>query len=232
VARLRTLDQIVDEARIRADQVGSQAVSTAQAYLLVNQRLAELWELLTVADPDRYHVSATIDTVPGELEYELPDDFMQIRLVSKIIGTQRVTIEPFRVQELNRVRNSLVYDPVLGAPAVRYRVMGQGLDGSATRLRFEPDPGTGSFEVWYVQAPQLLVEGEDVFDGVGGWESYISVAVAIDMKFKTEEETAPLERQLAEYRRRIMSMSRLRDQGRAPVIADVRSGGSWFPRAR
>lgn len=230
--RTRTLDEIVDEARIRADQVGSQFVSTAQAYLLVNQRLAELWELLTTADPDRYHVSATITTTPGTQEYVLPDDFMQIRLVSKVMGSNRITIEPFRVQELNRVRNTLIYDPVLGAPAVRYRVMGQGIDGTATRLRFEPDPGSGQFEIWYVQAPQLLEAGDDVFDGVAGWESYIAVAVALDMKFKAEEETAPLERQLAEYQKRIKSMSRLRDQGRAPVIADVRNGGSWFPRAR
>lgn len=220
----RTLQQIRDDARFRADAVGDGNVTDAQLNDWINDAIAELWDMLVEADPDRYYRTSTITTTAGTQSYALPEDFYQVRRVDRISSGRRIMVEPFLLQEVDT--DTDVRDPEL----VRYRVMGAGIDGTAARLYLMPDPGGGSYELHYVQAPQRLVNNADAFDGAGGWELYVVLHVAIAILGRQERDTTYLERERARVEQRIRAMARKRDSGRAPRIADVRSGRRWRER--
>lgn len=196
------------------------------AALWVNQGIADLWRKLVRASPDRYVVSATLNTTAGTFAYDLEEDFLAIRRVDLMRGAQRLPVEPFEFQSAPYY----VPDTTIGVSAgirTRYRVVGQGVDGSTTQIHFDPDPGTNTYTIWYVTTPPVLAADDDVFDGVAGYEDYIVAYAAFRMMVRQDNtETAAFV--LAEQNRiesPIVASAANRDVGRAPRIADVRPRG-------
>lgn len=232
MARTKTRDEIALMARRMADCVGDEHIDDAEVVDWINQDIAELWDMLVVPDPDRYSITASIATTAGTLAEDLPADFYQIRAVDRVEGDDRIPIEPWTLQERERHRGSAFFSHWIGYEPVHYRVMGQGIDGELAQIHFLPDPGTATYEIRYVQAPQLLAAGDDVFDGVAGWEEWVVLSVAIRMLLKQDRDSSGLERQRARVEDRIKHMAGMRDAGSAPQIADTRNSYPNYLRAR
>ena len=222
MARTRTRLELRTDARQLADQVDTNFVTDAVANYWINQSVAELWDLLVSTDIDRYVKEATISTTEGTKSYSLPSDFYKPREVEKLVNSERITIEQFQFAEKNRYRDT----PYFGLPyedfLPRYRIMQQGIDGSDALIFFEPDPGTGTYYLWYVQAPQQLSDDADTFDGVAGWEDHIVYNVAIKMLIREESDPTPLVFERDRIERRIKTMSSGRSSGRPPRVQDTR----------
>lgn len=220
--RTRTREQIRDSARQLADQVGSTFVTDAAANFWIDQAVAELWDLLLAADPDRYLVTSNVNTTQGTKGYALPADFYKLRGVDLLVGSERYSLEPYQFAERNRYRAEAVAFPASEFSGVRYRVQRGGMTGSTGEIRFEPDPGTNTYELHYLQAPQLLTTDGATFDGVAGWEDWVVYTVAIQMMLKEESDPSGLMAERARIEQRINRMAADRDMGRAPRIQDVR----------
>ena len=163
----RTLAELRTEARQYADMESSAYISDAEANRYVNLGLSQLWHLLVSVDIDRYATSTEVATSGGTYEYALPNDFAQLRAVERLDRSGAETgyaLFRYNIGE-GHARNSFpeFSDTTTG---LRYTVYGQGVDGTATRLRFDGDPGARYFRVWYVQHPVTLVNDADTFDGV------------------------------------------------------------------
>lgn len=232
MARTRTRLQIATMARRAADCVGDSHISDAEVVDWIDQDIAELWDMLVAPDPDRYSVVETITTTAGTLAEDLPEDFYQVRAVDRVEGSERIPIDPWKLQERGQHRGTTFLSHSLGFEPVHYRVMGQGIDGTLAQIHFLPDPGTATYEIRYVQAPQLLVADDDVFDGVAGWEEWVILSVAIRMLIKQDRDSSGLERQRARIEARIEHMAGMRDAGAAPQVADTRGSFPHFLRAR
>jgi hypothetical protein len=226
--RTRTLAALEDDARQLADTVNDAHVTSALAIIWINQGIAELWRKLVNVYPDRYTLRATFSTTAGTAAYDMADvlttdDFMAVRRVDLLVGSQRIPIEPFALQEAPYHAS----DPTNGynGRLTRYRIIGQGIDGTGTQIYFDPDPGTNTFAIWYVQAPQLLVADDDVFDGIAGCEDWVVCYAAMRMCIRQETDHTPIMAEMARIESSILSAGGKRDVGRAPQIADVRPRG-------
>lgn len=221
MARQRTAQSVIDEARALADQVVVSLVSAAQALAWCNAGYAELVDMLSNVDPDRYLLSSDIATTQGTTAYELPEDFARGRRVDVLVGGRPYPVPPFALQE-PPYTNAYPFDQSTPGAFTRYRYVGN-------EIWFDPDPGTNTFRLYYVQAPQFL-DANDSIDGVAGWESWIVCFIAIRMKIKEDKDasTVALSAEMARIEARIKASASRRDAGMATTVADVEPRGGIY----
>jgi hypothetical protein len=224
--RLRTRGWIRGQARELADEVNSTFVTNDTINAWIDQAYAKLLDLLVSANPDWALKSTDIQTTAGTREYEVPADFYQVRGVDLVLDADhRISLEQFNFQDRNRYASE--WPPRRGiddAAATRYRVIRKGLDGSETRILFEPDPLGRLYRLWYTQAAQDLAASDSAeLDGVNGYEEYIIADIAEKIMTKCETDPSGAVRMKAEALARIAEMSRKRDQGRPVQVADTRT---------
>lgn len=224
MARTRTLQSLIDDARARADMFDDPNVTDADLTLWINQGIAELWDMLAKADPDQLYLSTTITTISGEAEYVVPADFYQVRGVDVVVNGTYYPLPPLTFQE--RIGPSANMIGFFGEPMMRYQVRRRGLSGASTRLFLDPPPRqVYSVVLHYVQSPPLLVATTDVFDGSAGWEDYPVIFAASVALERQERSSAAQRADLAKLQKRITSMAAMKDHGEEPRIADVRGRG-------
>jgi hypothetical protein len=171
-------------------------------------------------------VTDTITTTAGTLEYAVPADCMLIRGVEYSSAGIPIELVEFAWQE----RNHSVH-PYSTNVRPRYRFMRNGIDGSAARLVFRPDPGSRTYTIHYVPNPPKLASGGPTqFDGIAGFEEYVIEFACILVRNKQDEDPAPHERLLAYQRERIQGLAHQRDVSGSSHIARVR--GRRSPRVR
>jgi hypothetical protein len=223
VPRLRTGQQILDEARQLADEAESTFITDAVGLDWINQGIALLWGVLAGADALRHYATDTIATTAGTREYALPDDFQSLLAVDWIRGQERQPIRRFQFHERSFGMVPETFEG--GAPAIRYSVQGQGLDGSAVRLYFDRDPGTHTYEIHYIQCPQLLASLAASYDGVAAWDEWVVYEVAKKMATRAEnyELAAFLASTQVQIEQRILAQATERDSGEPAQIQDVRT---------
>lgn len=230
MARTRTRLQIRDAARQIADQVNSTFVSDAEVNFRIDQRVAQLYDMLVAADSDRYVVEASVTTTSGPQPWTaaLPADFYVMRGVDLRRGSSRYPLDTYALQE--RMGGAGDWPTMEQAP-MRYRVASNGIDGADAAIHFDRNPGNATFIVYYVPNPPLLAADGDVLDGFAAWEDWIILKVARDMLAKEESDTSALDIECAQIEQRIKHMAATRDAGSAPRVADVRNYG-YGHRAR
>lgn len=221
--RTRTRSEIEASARIMAD-VNDQYMADAALNYEYDQSVADLWNLLVAADSERYSTTTTITTVSGTTAYTVPADFMAIVSLNLMRGTERVWVDRF--DEQTRTFGHAITSH--GYPTARYRIVGQGVDGTDTRLEFDVDPGADTYEMRYVQAPPTTSLGADAFDGVAGFEQWVALDLAIKMRIREESDPQMLMIERKRIEDRIRLMGRNRDMGRPKYIKRTR----WLRRRR
>lgn len=224
MARTSTLEQMRVRARALADMRNTTFFSDDEIDELLNDAIAELWSMLTTADPQRYMLTAPITMVAGSREYSLPSDFMALVGVDWVAGSDRYPLEPFALNDrgVSPAPGVTTLDPF--TPACRYDVRYGGQDGSGVRLVFDRDPPAGTVLVLYVQAPQLLEADGDVFDGVAGWERWAVLDVAITMLGTEESDASGLVAKQQRLEARIKTLAGKRDIGRARQLPRYSDG--------
>ncbi len=218
----RTLAQLRTQAREYADMESSAFVSDAEVDRLVNLGLAQLWHLLVSVDIDRHVTSTEIATSAGTLEYGLPADFAQLRSVERLTGSGSETGYTLERYSLGEGHSHGAYPVFADGDFIRYALVGQGVDGTSTRLRFNVDPGVRYFRVWYIQHPVELTVDTDAFDGVAGWEEWAVLWAAEQMMAKEESDPSALIRRRTEMTARVRDIAAHRDAGTPPQIVKRR----------
>lgn len=178
--RLRTLGEIRQRARALADAVDSRNSSETEVVEWINDAYAELRDLLTEAEPNRF-LERSVLTATTEREYDISGtafspsmaSLMSIRAV-KYIGHQadEIPIDTFGLLDtgLRYSTNSS------GGADLRYDIYGQG---DRTRLVFDRNPSPGPrYAVYWIPSAPELTEVTDTVDGVNGWEDFIVVQTA------------------------------------------------------
>jgi len=223
MARTETVENILADARLEADQVEGTFVTDAQGIRLASAGYAELYCLLADADPKRFLASSDLTTTADTKEYLLSGaspsitTFYQLMGVSMVEGDNRYPLERHEWAE-RYDGGDPAYPAMEGAGT--YRIIKGGQDGSTVSIAFEPEPGSHTYEIEYIPAPTKLTLVSDTVDGVAGWESYIVHYVAEWMAVKEEsfELAAYLNSKMAIVRQRIAKLARQRDAATAPKV--------------
>lgn len=196
-------------------------ISDSELTTMINQSIAELYDLLVSVNQDYYLSSADLAVVAGTAAYALPATFY------KAFGVDYVrpdgTLCPL-AKFMWPERGSLVR--AASAELTRYRVMGDN-------LRLEPVPGwSGTVRFWYIPAPTKLTADGQTFDGIAGWEEYVVLDCCIKCAAKEESDASVFMAQKAAQAERIRSLGSERDYHEADRVVDVQTtarGSYWAP---
>lgn len=222
----RTLLQIRTDVRRYADMENSSYVSDAEIDRLINLGVRALWGEQARLDIDRPVQRTEIATTSGTREYALPSDFVAVRLVEVLQGTGSEEAYPIRAYNLSEghtTNTGLWGSTYIDGEHLRYAIFGQGMDGSESRIRFDPDPEGRVFRLWYLANPGTLTSDTDTYDGVIGGEEYVALWAAEQLLIKEESDPSMLIRRRLEYMETLKTILASRDMGSAHHVARTRS---------
>lgn len=210
-----TLAELQLQSRQRADMVNSEFVSDSELTSYINNSAAELYDLLCEAYGSDYYVeSEEGTTVADQADYDLPDDFYELKAVDlQTDASNWVNVQRFNFNERNR--NDSAGNSVLGYTACRYRLVGN-------QLKFSPvPPPSSTYRVWYVPTSPALSAASDTLEQLNGYSEYIIVDVAIKMLQKEESDVRVLLAQKMALQKRITDKAQNRDANQATTITDI-----------
>jgi hypothetical protein len=226
-----TLAVLVADARRYADMTGDEFRGDTEIERMVNQKLAEFYDLLVSARGQDYYItSAALSVVSGTASYSLPTDFYQLKTLT--LEWSATNQEP--VQPVNSVAGRI---PLLNHNSwAQWGPKGYRIRG--TTVEFLPTPTSAvTCRVQYIPTFTPLTNvtpgTTDVFDCINGWEKLITLGVAMELMEMEEAGTSMKWGSLyAEQLQRIQDMADDRDADMPMQIEDVRPDRSdldWLP---
>jgi hypothetical protein len=221
MARTRTGEQIIDDAYLRADLVGATDRHPRTTVLrYANQGGAELWDKIVAARGRAFCATKppqSITTTASTSRYALATAFYQLSAV-RLDGTGGYCLLPFETQD----------EPMLREPSLtaQYPTHYQLQPGYIELLPLHSAGST--IKVDYVpHFTDLTDSSGSTFDGINGWESYLSVYSAREM-FRHDgekQDAAECTAELAALSARIAGLAPKRDAFRAERVKNVRRIG-------
>lgn len=226
MARNVTLSQLRSDARLYADErpgSGSSFITETECTRLVNLAIAELYDLLVAARGHEYYetVSTALSTSSGTATVSLPNDFYQLLAVHLQWSANCLEAVPdlAHVQDRHALMNMATW--AQGTPKA-FRLRG-------SLMEFFPTPTTSTtLALRYIPAFTDLSADGDTFDGINGWERYVTLRVAIEMRVISQRPYADLERLLEREKERIDGLGADRAAQAPRRIRDT-GGGDWGP---
>lgn len=204
----RSLDQLRASVRTETDAVNDPHISDDELRDWLNRGIRVYFGLIQEADPDRLVVESTITTTSQVLEYALPADFYAIRGIDDTRGGFTRSLRSFSFEERNRIRATA--GTASGADTPRFAVVGSGTDGQGVRLRFDRDPGSRTYGLFYIAVPVELVDPTDTVDDVMGLADYLVAYAALRVRKKRDEPTQDEQLELARVAEQIGAHARER----------------------
>jgi len=198
MARMVTVQGIINRARIHADQRGSGFIRDSELLSLMNEVFCELYDELVGSYENYFMATAPVTLVAGTTFYDLPANFYKlIGIDFKVNDDTYITLYNFN--EIDR-NNTFVSNSSLPAGELRLR---------------------------YIPAPPVFTALTDTFDGIAGWDRLLSLLLAIDMLDAEETDSSPLYRKYQRTLQRITAMAAPRDTGMPARVADVYNRNVW-----
>ena len=219
MARTVTLGTIRTRIRQRADCVGSLFVTDAELNGLIDSARTELMDLLVKGEIHQFETAVTITTVAGTASYALPTDHYKTLAIDYQVSASPAVYAPLReLTFAERNLTGVVGASSYGASPAGYRLVG-------ANIVLAPVPASAqTLRHTYIPAPTDISLAADAttIDGVAGWEEFIVIQAAINVKNKEEVTHSDLDRDLALIKMRIAEMSTDREPVKS--IVDTRSG--------
>lgn len=221
MADTRTLAQLRQEVRQRADMEDSEFVSDSELNLYIAESYKELYDLLVKANEDYFTISTTATLSGSDDEISLPADFYKLRGVDYAIDANQdkyITLRRYNFNERN-LRDRAINNIYYGIDQLRYHL-------TKNKLQLVPSGRAGgNYRIWYIPAPNTLSDDADTADGVSGWLEYVVVDACIKALAKEESSTTMFEKQKMDMRERIEKMSVNRDAGAPITVGDTSAIG-------
>lgn len=222
MAKAVSHQQLIDDARLYADQRTSTFLTDTEVSRLVNLQIGELYDLLVEArGHEFYATSDTIAIAAGTAAYNLPDDFYQLLA----LNLEWVDDDHEPVDPLNHQGDIWRYADIEWQrwSAKGYRLRGSQIDiyptpSSAVTARLHYVPVFTDLPI--VVGEATTFEGE--FDGVNGWEKLVVLGVAIEMlEIEEKGSGATLREAFERQYERIASLAADRDAAAEVQVRDV-----------
>ena len=213
-----TLATLRTRSRLRADMLtpGFVADDATGIDAWINEGVQMLHEKLVAAYGSNYVAKSTTLTTTSTGLISLPADFFALLGVSMAASPQPIPLKPFAQAERDQNVNSntLPWNGLFTS-APRYQLFGGN-------IRLRPITAAGlSLTFEYSPVATLLVNTTDTVDFPNGWERYVVVYTAIQMKMKQESSVTELLALLDAMDKQLKEMAELRDAGAPAVAADV-----------
>lgn len=180
---------------------------------IVNEGIAELWDILKSKRDDRLITSTVLPTVVGTASVTLPADFYELR--NLLIADSNA---PSGFTRLRAVALEVAHQYYrLYGRKYRYRLQGNLLFLHPTPQAIE------SLTVFYLPATPVLVLDADTFDGISGYEELITALGWRRCLVRQNLSTNDMDNEVGRLCKRISSAAAARDD--EPFSLDPRGAG-------
>lgn len=184
-----TLADLRLRCRERADEVNSDFISDAELDRLINVKSSALWAHIATQFSDMLTLPPVQLTVTDDQEWvTLPQDFLYAVAIFGKVGTDRVRITRFNINDLATTRDP--FSRLTGeytTDSLSYRLMGR-------RLYIQPDNNNlDTIELWYIPTMPKFESDNDMMpaDLPEGWDECVVNGVAALIKMKAELDPSP-----------------------------------------
>jgi hypothetical protein len=208
-----TFQELIDDAKDRADMVGSTFVSDTTWKRYINKSKDVLYDYLIGAfGEDYYTIDYDFNLVGGTDSYALPADFYKLVSVELDLGgNEYLPLKRFSLRNRGRGYYNRYYN------TYKYRLLGD-------KIYFTPNPSTGSaVKLWYIPLATNLVELSDTLKGFSGWDEFITIDAAIKALRKEESDTQELMMDRAIFTDKLETMRMNRDAANPKRVKDTSS---------
>lgn len=238
MARTRTLLQLRDEVRQRADMVNSDFVTNDEINRYLNESISELYDMLISCKGQEWYMERhTFPTVANQQDYLIDPVavpfYMLLGVDADMGGSTPIPLRPYMLDE--RHDRGLWY---AGSgwgylERARYRLSGSvdqttGVYQHRITLKPAPTASGTNITLLYIPHAPVLDNDVDVWDGFNGWEEYAVVDAAIKCLEKEESSTVALERRKERLMERIEGLAASHDNGFPERVVDVTGRMAYF----
>lgn len=204
-----TLATLRTRSRERADMPAAGFIPDSATGIdaFINEGVQRLHEKLCEAFSSNYTQSSSAFTVAGET-VALPADFYKLLGVDLNLseGT-KATLQRFERGMRNVCRNAMV--------CTHYELAG-------SNLRLLPTPANGTTgTIWYLPIATVLSLVGDTVNFPNGWERYVVLYAAIQMKLKQESDVRDLRYELEKMEAELQAIADRRDLASPAHAVDV-----------
>ena len=212
MARSRTLGDMRNDVRLRADLPANNFVTDSEIIEYLNQGIAELWDLIVAARGQEYYVKRYNFTTTAATElYAVPDDHFETLYLECFVNNQRIRMRPYSLHERA---------PILGVTQLPARPYAFRLQGPQISLLPIPD-GPYPCTLFYAPAAARLAADVDTFDGIDGWEEYAIWRAVAYVQQKEQLDFAFAMGLLANMKERISRLAPFRAANNAERVTDA-----------
>ena len=216
MATSKTRLQIWTKAQKRADfeqlGTGSVLVDAAEGGDLINDALADLWELLAASDAQALVAKSAEITSAGAV-LSLPTDFYRLHRLDVKHDGEWCRVEPLTDDDQEAA------DQIDSGPALFFRLSNTAtVIGQALEL-YPPPTANTDFRIRYIFEAPILAADVDPLVLPNQWFRWVEFQVAVWLATKEEDHqhAALLAQQRDEAGARIMSSAKVTDRSRAYV---------------
>lgn len=167
-----TLDTLRNRVRFLGDFENSRIVTDERLDEIINANVRKVWDLLLRHRPEQYitEQSGNPATAANDATVTLAADFYRLRKVEWLDGSRYRRLRPINVSVAHRWSTA-------GSPC-GYRIQGN-------ELVIVPTPNAVySLRIYYLPAFAALVEDDDEFDGINGYEDLVIALSIVDLKLR------------------------------------------------
>jgi len=203
---------LIEQARQRADQVGSQFVSDSEALGYLQLAYQNFYDELVQSNNTYYLSTFNITLINNQQDYNLPTDFYKLLGVDLInnVGSP-ITLRPFQFVERNRYKYAGL--TTIAGPVYRYNLL-------ADKIRFTPIPGSGEIKLYYTPLAVVPLQPSSDVKTIG-FDEFMILFVALKMLAKEESDTSLIAAELQAQRVRVQTMVADQDSSFPKVVVDV-----------
>jgi hypothetical protein len=224
-----TLADLKTKARLRSDMRGSTFISDPELLDLINASWTELYELLVAEFEDYFVSTTTFATVNAVDTYDLSAySIFKLRGVDLLLSNAPGNFLPLDSFEWAERENYIGLGAGIGAYTLNGQRMKYLWQGSSLKLAPVPD-GAWNLKITFIPKATLFASDTDPLptEVQPGWEEYIALDVAIQMKSIEESDTSALEARKARLKKRIEESASNRDAEKPHRM--VRRTGGHYP---
>lgn len=227
MARTRTLLELRDDVRDRADVVNAPKWPDSRVTEYINQSYAALHsELVEIHGDEFFEKDATLTTTPNVSTVALPADFYKISdsgLWWLITASDRLQIDKYNPIDAHVPAYEAGW---LASGPVYYRLR-------AFEIRLVPQPTAAyQLQLFYIPCAQRLTQDVSTFEGYDGWEEWVVLDAATKIATSEQNDASMLMNERALVFERIRRAAN-RDRAKPQKVQRVRHPRrTWWPLRR
>lgn len=213
-----TASSVMSDIRLHTDTVNDANITDAFLLSIVDKSYSKLYKNIATQYQgffDLEHTSITL--VPGTRTYALPADFMHLRGVDIMFGTDRVKMRRIAFGERDRWTDDPRFVPFRMERARTY----YGYLTQKDNLRIEPLPNSSeNLLLTYVPRPTRITTVGQTFDVIAGFEDFIVYDSSIMVLAKQERDPMMMTQLRADALKTIIDVVSPRETGEPIQVRD------------